>query len=198
MASQFHRHQAHSSRFGSAVSRSELGSTMRSRCSAGLGAGKGASPAAPTHAGGWAARFPAVPWHHAARCDSARPASRPPAAAICGRCTLLRCMARPAQPPPHHHQRFFISFCPAGHACWALLLGGVGSDQRVAVQVGVDINAAATLPWRAHVVPFVAGLGPRKARALLQVHPPPPAPPFSFVSLSRGAVVQMGVTLSSG
>ena len=37
------------------------------------------------------------------------------------------------------------------------------------VQVGVDINAAAGNPWMAATLPFVAGLGPRKARALLQV-----------------------------
>lgn len=36
-------------------------------------------------------------------------------------------------------------------------------------QVGVDINLAATNQWMASTLQFVAGLGPRKARALLQV-----------------------------
>jgi transcription elongation factor SPT6 len=35
-------------------------------------------------------------------------------------------------------------------------------------QVGVDVNAAACMPWRAPPLQFVAGLGPRKAAALLQ------------------------------
>ncbi|KAK9828928.1 hypothetical protein WJX72_002842 [[Myrmecia] bisecta] len=44
--------------------------------------------------------------------------------------------------------------------------------QRVLVtavnQVGVDINAAASHPWLAHSLQYVAGLGPRKAMALLR------------------------------
>ena len=36
-------------------------------------------------------------------------------------------------------------------------------------QVGVDINQAASNQWMAPTLQFVAGLGPRKARALLQV-----------------------------
>ena len=39
----------------------------------------------------------------------------------------------------------------------------------VCLQVGVDINLAASSQWQAATLPFVAGLGPRKARALLQV-----------------------------
>jgi len=35
-------------------------------------------------------------------------------------------------------------------------------------QVGVDVNAAAATPWRAPPLAFVAGLGPRKAQALLR------------------------------
>ena len=35
--------------------------------------------------------------------------------------------------------------------------------------MGVDINLAASNPWMASTLQFVAGLGPRKARALLQV-----------------------------
>ncbi|KAJ2581584.1 Transcription elongation factor spt6 [Coemansia sp. RSA 1836] len=50
----------------------------------------------------------------------------------------------------------------------ALLLPAV---QRAFVNVvaksGVDVNAAAAHPHRAHVLPFVAGLGPRKAHAIL-------------------------------
>jgi len=34
--------------------------------------------------------------------------------------------------------------------------------------VGVDVNAAAATPWRAPPLAFVAGLGPRKAQALLR------------------------------
>lgn len=36
-------------------------------------------------------------------------------------------------------------------------------------QVGVDINLVASNQWMASTLPFVAGLGSRKARALLQV-----------------------------
>ena len=36
-------------------------------------------------------------------------------------------------------------------------------------QVGADINAMATHAWMAAPLPFVSGLGPRKARALLAV-----------------------------
>ncbi len=35
-------------------------------------------------------------------------------------------------------------------------------------QVGVDLNLAAQTPWLAHQLQFVAGLGPRKAMALLK------------------------------
>ena len=34
--------------------------------------------------------------------------------------------------------------------------------------MGVDINLAANISWRRDVLPFVPGLGPRKAQALLQ------------------------------
>ncbi|KAJ2891714.1 Transcription elongation factor spt6 [Coemansia aciculifera] len=37
----------------------------------------------------------------------------------------------------------------------------------VVAKTGVDVNAAAALPHRAHALPFVAGLGPRKAHAIL-------------------------------
>ncbi len=36
------------------------------------------------------------------------------------------------------------------------------------LQVGVDLNLAAQTPWQAHPLQFVAGLGPRKATALLK------------------------------
>jgi hypothetical protein len=36
----------------------------------------------------------------------------------------------------------------------------------------VDINLAASNPWMASTLQFVAGLGPRKARALVQVRAP--------------------------
>ncbi len=36
----------------------------------------------------------------------------------------------------------------------------------------MDINLAASNPWMASTLQFVAGLGPRKARALVQVRPP--------------------------
>lgn len=36
-------------------------------------------------------------------------------------------------------------------------------------QVGVDINLIGSNQWMAATLPFVCGLGPRKARALLQV-----------------------------
>lgn len=39
---------------------------------------------------------------------------------------------------------------------------------RARAQVGVDVNAAAATPWRAPPLAFVAGLGPRKAQALLR------------------------------
>ena len=35
-------------------------------------------------------------------------------------------------------------------------------------QVGVDVNLAAQTPWLAHQLQFVAGLGPRKAAAVLK------------------------------
>ncbi|KAJ2746430.1 Transcription elongation factor spt6 [Coemansia sp. BCRC 34301] len=37
----------------------------------------------------------------------------------------------------------------------------------VVAKTGVDVNAAAALPHRAHMLPFVAGLGPRKAHVIL-------------------------------
>ena len=36
----------------------------------------------------------------------------------------------------------------------------------------MDINLAASNPWMASTLQFVAGLGPRKARALVQVRAP--------------------------
>ena len=36
------------------------------------------------------------------------------------------------------------------------------------MQVGVDVNRAVGSPWLAECLPFVAGLGPRKAAALLR------------------------------
>ena len=36
------------------------------------------------------------------------------------------------------------------------------------MQVGVDVNAAGAALWRAPPLAFVAGLGPRKAQALLR------------------------------
>lgn len=36
------------------------------------------------------------------------------------------------------------------------------------LQVGADINVMASETWQAASLPFVAGLGPRKAQALLQ------------------------------
>lgn len=36
------------------------------------------------------------------------------------------------------------------------------------LQVGADVNLAANVGWRRGVLPFVPGLGPRKAQALLQ------------------------------
>ncbi len=38
---------------------------------------------------------------------------------------------------------------------------------RFPVQVGVDVNLAANVPWRQELLQFVPGLGPRKASALL-------------------------------
>lgn len=35
-------------------------------------------------------------------------------------------------------------------------------------QVGADLNMMAAAPWRAHTLKFVAGLGPRKAAALMR------------------------------
>ncbi len=36
------------------------------------------------------------------------------------------------------------------------------------LQVGADINLMAMVPWRAHMLQFVCGLGPRKAQHLLK------------------------------
>jgi transcription elongation factor SPT6 len=41
-------------------------------------------------------------------------------------------------------------------------------SRAVCDQVGVDINRAARSPWQAATLPFVAGLGPRKAQALIR------------------------------
>lgn len=38
----------------------------------------------------------------------------------------------------------------------------------VLLQVGVDLNVVAKIPWMAAPLQFVPGLGPRKARAVLE------------------------------
>ena len=55
------------------------------------------------------------------------------------------------------------------------------------MQVGVDLNAAASNPWLAAQLPFVAGLGPVKAAALTR------AMQRKRAVDSRKAVWQMGV-----
>jgi transcriptional accessory protein Tex/SPT6 len=54
-------------------------------------------------------------------------------------------------------------------------------------QVGVDINMAASNQWMAPPLQFVAGLGPRKARALLQVHRAESATPRMVVCIMSSA-----------
>jgi len=53
-------------------------------------------------------------------------------------------------------------------ASCVLLWAGVQVMVSAVCQVGADINQMASAPWRAHTLQFVAGLGPRKAAALLR------------------------------
>ena len=103
----------------------------------------------------------------------------------------------------------FASLAGPGRELAALTLtelqGDLGPDavlaaaRRVLVtainQVGVDLNAAAACPWRAAPLAFVAGLGPRKAGALLKGVAGMGGRAPSRAALLRGGAAGLGPTV---